>query len=180
MPISSGVRAIMGAFGPLLAYALEKGRGAAGMWQTFQETYERLGQPAPSATIQDMNFFVGGLGGIQQSVQALGRALDTDALTSEHIVPPIGYEASGRDFAVPSILATYELQIDTEEGLVSRWSSLAYNTLFPATVGELRSDAMTVMQQHLDESSLDDNGDYPEAGGTVVGVGQMYITGKGL
>jgi hypothetical protein len=178
--VSKGVRAILGTFGRLFQAATDAGRGAANMWATYKGTYANLGREAPPATIQDMNLVVAGLGSLITTSQALARAADSDALTSEHISPPIGYEPSGADRAVPSMLATFEVFIDTEEGLVSRWSTLSYNSLFPATVGELRNTALLTSQASIDQNAAEEGDESPTAGGTVASLGQMYITGRGL
>lgn len=180
MPISTGVRAILGVFGPMLNAAYQFGRGAANMWGAYTSAYERLGAERPPATLQDMNQFVGGLGAILRTSQALMAAPDAAALTSEHYAPPIGYEPSGADFAVPSMLVTFESRIQGEEGVVTRWSSLSYNTLFPSTVGSLRDDAIATSQAQLDQQAMEDGEASPTAGGTVVGLGNMYILARGL
>jgi hypothetical protein len=164
----------------MFSAALEGGRGAANMWSTFTAAYQRLGLERPPATLADMNTFVSGLGRIISSSARLMSATDTDALTSEHWAYPIGYEPSPVDSAAPSMLVTYQTFIDTSEGTMERWSSLMYNGYIPATVGEIRSDATSTTQTQLDMSAMEEGDDSPTAGGQVLGLGTMYITGRGL
>lgn len=180
MAISSGLRSIMGVFGPLLSAGIAGGRGAANMWNTYKAAYSNLGRETPPATVQDMNRFVAGLGGILRSMQSLGRASDVTALGPEHWAQPIGYEPSGKDYAVPSMLATFQSFVETPAGTVSRWSSIAYNAVFPQTVGQLRSEAQASAQAALDVAAMEEGEDSPTAGGTVVGTGNMYVTVRGL
>jgi hypothetical protein len=180
MPISSGVRSILGVFGPLLQAAISGGRSAANLWSTYRSAYQSIGRESPPATIQDMNVVAGGLGSYLTSMGAVTRAADTDALTSEHWVSPIGYSPSESDFAVPTLLATFRATIQTEEGMQDVWRSLTYNTLIPGTVGEIRGDAEDLVNDQLAESSEDEAG-YPElSGGSLVGVSDLYLVGKGL
>lgn len=177
---SDGLRAIMGVFGPLLEGALDLGRGPAVMWEMYREAYADLGLEAPKATIQDMNTFVGGLGRIVTAMRNLEAANPQDAFTSDMWAPPIGYGPAGQPVAVPSMLATFQVDITTAEGLVSRWSSVAYNTLFPVTVGQLQQEAITVVQAQLDQAAMEEGELSPTAGGQVTGISQMYVTAQGL
>jgi hypothetical protein len=180
MPLSAGVRAIMGAFGPMLETALDLGRGAQAMWNTYKDVYANLGIDRPPAGLQDMNTFVAGLGGFVRSVEAMAAAADGDALGPSHWAYPIGYDHPAADYAAPSMLVTFESQIETEAGEVTRWSSVTYNAIFPATVGQLRSEAVDSVQTQLDLAAMDEGEESPTAGGAVVGLGRMYLTVKGV
>lgn len=181
MPIAKGLRAILGVFGPMLQAGIDGGRGAANMWQTYTAAYERIGVDRPPATLQDMNRFVVGLGEIMRTMANLADASDLSALVAQdHIAPPIGYEPVTADYENPRLLATFEVTIETEAGLVTRWSTISYNTILPATVGELRSDAVTQVQAQLDIAALEEGEDSPTAGGQVVSLGQMYLLGQGI
>lgn len=181
MPISRGLREILGVFGPMLDAALEFGRGAAQMWAALTAAYEALGVERPHyATLQDMNDFRGYLGGFVTSVQELAVAADEDVIARPLWTYPVGYVASAADFANPSMLATFESQIETEGGPVTRWSSILYSTFLPATVGQLREEAQASVQEQLDTSASEEGEESPTAGGQVVGLGRMYITARGL
>ena len=180
MAVSDGLRRIMGVFGTMLGAAVEAGRGPANMWNAFREGYAAIGQERPPATLNDMNRFVVGLGGIMRSLNALRSAGDGDAFTSTHWAYPIGYEPSAADMAAPTMLATFEAHIATEEGLVSRWSTVGFNQFFPATVGELRDIAASRVQEQLDMSAMEEGEPSPTAGGQVESLGDMYVTARGL
>lgn len=180
MAITPGVRSIVGVFGPMLQAAERVGRGAAAMWAAYTEAYASLGQERPPATLQDMNTFVAGLGGLLRAEQELGAAGDETALTSAQIAQVPWIESTLADYANPRLTATFQAIIQTEEGLVTRWSSVAYNTVFPATVGQLRQESLASIQNSLDESAMQEGEESPTAGGLVVGIGDMYIIGRGV
>ena len=156
------------------------GRGAANMWSTFRQGYISQGLTPPRATLADMNTYVVGLGGIMRSIAAFAGSQDSTALDSAHITTPIGYVPSQADQAAPSLLVTFQAMISGAAGLETRWSSIAYNTLIPSTVGEIRQAAMTRLQAQLDEAQMQEGADYPDGGVTVIGIGQMYAQGKGF
>lgn len=180
MALTGGLRGLMGVFGPMLSAARAGGRGVANMWSAYQAAYESLGLDRPNTTLYDMNTFRGFLGRIMQSAANLGRAADTDAITSDHWTTPLGYETNPTDQAAPSMLVTYLARIDTGEQEVEQWSTLVYHSRFPATVGELRSDATMTRQTDLDLAAMEEGTESPTAGGNVVGISDMYITARGL
>ena len=164
----------------MLSSAREAGRGVANMWQTYQAAYDNLGLDRPNTTLQDMNAFRGFLGRIMRSAASLARASDADAITSEHWTTPLGYEANPTDQAAPSMLVTFLAHISTGEEEVEQWSTLVYHSRFPATVGEIRSDATMTRQTDLDLAAMEEGNDSPTAGGQVLGISDMYITARGL
>lgn len=180
MPISSGLRAIVGVFGPMLDTANRVGRGASDMWDTFKAAYVDLGISRPPATIIDMNVFRYGLGMIQRSQAALGRAVDTDALDAQHFATVPWVESTLADYANPSIVATFQVDVETAGGILQRWSSVAYNSVFPATVGQLRSEATAAVQNQMDEAAMNEGDESPTAGGMVQSISSMYIIGRGV
>lgn len=171
----------MGAFGPMLDAATQFGRGAAQMWETLNATYQAAGLERPHfATLADMNTFRAGLGGFTRSIANLGAADDADVLGPQHYAYPIGYEPTAADFAAPSLTATFEVSITTAEGEVTRWSSTTYTRYLPATVGQLRNEAIGSVQGQLDASAMEEGEESPTAGGQVTGLGRMYLTARGL
>lgn len=171
----------MGVFGPMLDAALAFGRGTQSMWAALNEAYAAAGVERPRyATLQDMNTFRAGLGGFVRSVDALASASDETVLGPEHFAYPIGYEPTAADFAAPSLTATFEAMIETPEGPLARWSSVRYTTFLPATVGQLRSEAMAAVQEQLDIAATEEGEESPTAGGLVQNLGRMYITARGL
>lgn len=181
MAISRGLREILGVFGPMLDAALEFGRGSGAMWAALNDAYQAAGVERPRyATLSDMNVFRQQLGGYVQSVGQLGGAADETILGPQLWATPIGYEGTAKDFAAPNMLATFEAQIQTGEGVVTRWSSISYTRFFPSTVGELRSDAFGAVQEQLDIAAQEEGEESPTAGGLVVGLGRMYLVARGL
>lgn len=164
----------------MLEAAQQVGRGAAAMWAAYTAAYEAIGQERPPATLQDMNTFVAGLGTLLRSEQELGSVPDSYALTASAIANVPWIESTQADYANPRLTATFQAIIQTEEGLVTRWTSVAYNTVFPATVGQLRGEALASVQSTLDEAAMQEGEQSPTAGGQVVDIGDMYIIGRGV
>lgn len=180
MAITPGLRSLVGVLGPLLRAAELSGRGPQAMWTAYRNAYESLGQERPPATIQDMNTFVAGIGAMLRSEQELGAAPDNYALVASNIATVPWIESTLADYANPRLTATFQAIIQTEEGLVTRWSSVAYNTVFPATVGQLRGEALASIQSTLDEAAMQEGEQSPTAGGVVVDLGDMYLVGRGV
>lgn len=180
MALSRGLRALTGVLGYMRDAAAAAGRSTQNMWQAYTDAYARQGIERPPATLQDMNTFRQWLGTNLRASTALGRASDTDALTAEHITTPLGYSPNPVDQAAPSMLVTFQAFVDTPNGPVERWSAAAYNMVLPSTVGELKGDLGSTLQTQMDLAAMEEGEDSPTAGGTVLGLGQIYVTARGL